>query len=80
MPKSVRHLKVQALARAAPQQVAAGFREPLCKALSGVPAREDRPMTLMAIEAVTALISSGCFFTEAGAHHLTQIIQSQRLT
>lgn len=62
--------RVQALTKAAPQQISARFRQPVSQALAGVPLREERPMTLMAIEAVTALICSGTVFTDQGTFHM----------
>ena len=49
----------------------AALKGTIGKALTGVPQREERPMTLMAIEALTALISSGALFTAAGGLRVT---------
>lgn len=59
---------ISALAKAAPRQIAAAFRQPVKSALQGVPQREERPMTLMAIETVTALICSGSIFGNPGTN------------
>ena len=54
-----------------PERMIAALKGSIVKALTGVPQREERPMTLMAIEALTALISSGALFTAAGGLHVT---------
>lgn len=59
--KSIRSL-LQVLIKAAPKQLMPNLKTELTNILSVVPSLEERPKTLVAIELLTALISSGIIF------------------
>lgn len=52
----------QALIKAAPKELIPGLKKDLTSILSVLPALEDRPKTLVGIEFLIALISSGLIF------------------
>ncbi len=53
---------LQALIKAAPRELMPGLKRELTRILSVLPALEDRPKTLVAIEFLVALIGSGTIF------------------
>ena len=53
---------LQALIKAAPKELIPGLKKDLTSILSVLPALEDRPKTLVGIEFLIALISSGLIF------------------
>ena len=70
------YVVLQALVKAAPQELLPGLKKDLTRILSVLPALEDRPKTLVAIEFLIALIGSGTIFGKLSTRNLRRLDQA----